>query len=102
MFDGALKDGGTTGTLANLTSGLPLKARVEWLPHKAQRLANALVGDQAERRGLFQLYLRAPAQSIVEYGIPGGIHEIGHQDRTLLASIWTQAVSNEKEGAYHQ
>ena len=51
------------------------------MAHQPQRLADALVRDEAEKGRLLQLHCQALSQGVVEHRVAGGVHEISDNER---------------------
>ena len=62
--------------------------RVRRLAHQAQRLLDALLGDEAEERRLFELYRQPLAKRPVEHRVAGRVREIGEDNRVLVRESW--------------
>ena len=49
-----------------------------------QRFMHLLLGHNAQKRRLFELYRQRLLERVVEDGITGGVDEIGEDDRVFL------------------
>src|SRR5262249_32669022 len=80
----AIQGGGASGSLADFLSEGGSQRRIRWLAHQTQRLLDALLGDQAEKRRLFELYCQALAKSSVKRRVARRVFEIGEDNAVLV------------------
>ena len=85
--DGAFDGGGAGGALADVASEIVSEAGVFWLRHEGERLRDALVGEQVQERGLFQLRREALAKRAIEDGVAGGVDEVGEDDGIFFGEL---------------
>jgi hypothetical protein len=57
------------------------------LGHQGKRLGDALVGEEIQEWGLFELRGETLAKSAVKDGVSGGVGEIGQDYRVLLGEF---------------
>ena len=84
----ALQDGGTSGPLADLPSVLRSQPSIRRLAHQTQRLLDALPGDEAQERRLFELYRQSLAKRAVKHGVTRRVFEISEDDGVLVREFW--------------
>src|SRR3984885_1144390 len=73
--DGAFDNGGALGALADFAGDFGSEMSVSRLAHQAERLLDALFGDDAQEGRLFELDGESLFESVVEDGVTGGVGE---------------------------
>jgi len=63
-------------------------AGVRRLTHQLQQLMDAVLGDEAEKWRLLQLYGQSLAKRAVEHRVAGAVVEIGEDNRVLVRESW--------------
>ena len=61
--------------------------RVRRLAHQTQHLLDTLLGDEAEKWRLLQLYRQSLAKRPVKHGVAGRVVEIGEDNRVLVREV---------------
>ena len=79
----AFQNRGAAGALADLPGDLRSEPRLGRPVHQAQYLLDALVRDESEERGLFQLHGQPLAKRLIEHRIAGLILEFPQNNRVL-------------------
>ena len=78
--DGAFEDGGALCALADFAGDFGSEMSVSRLAHQAERLLDALFGDDAQEGRLFELDGESLFESVVEDGVTGGVGEVGEDE----------------------
>src|SRR6266851_714121 len=87
FLERAFQHRGTGGPLADLPGEFRSETRILWPAHQLQRPANPRVGDEAEKGRLLQLRGKSLPQQIIEHRIPGGVDEVGQNQRVLVGQL---------------
>ncbi len=73
--------------LADFAGDFGSEMRVSGLAHEAEGLLDALFGNDAEERGLFELDGESLFEGVVEDGVAGGVGEVREDDGVLLGEF---------------
>ena len=87
----AFQDGEASCPFTDFPSEPWSHLRIRRLTHQAKRLADALFGDQAEKRRLFELDRQALVKGSVENRVSGLIDEIRQDDGVTVGELWRGA-----------
>ena len=102
IHNGARERNLASHTLAKLPGDFTCNGLIDLKPHQAERLLSLALGQNVEKRRLFQLDRECLSKSVVEYRILRLVFEVSKDDGVLLAQLCRPPAPSQEETAQHE